>query len=98
MTDPSSHLAMVHAQASADKTTTTAPVFIGTVWMLDELEQALLAAAKITVEIKAARSTQDLPGMHEGARRLRTAIGQANVMALSLHSITTKHTGGSNVG
>jgi hypothetical protein len=84
---------VVVAAAQADK---SAPVFVGTVWMLDELEQALLLAAKITTEIKAARSTQDLPAMHEAAARLRKAVGQANVMALSLQGITTKHTGQGN--
>jgi hypothetical protein len=89
MTTLVTRAAMAHATATAD--TKTSPVFIGTVWMIDELEQALLDAAAVLTEIKAARSTQNLPKMTDFSAQLKIITRQATIMSRSLAEITEKH-------
>jgi len=96
-------LSVAHAQATCDQA--TKPVFVGTVWIIDESEDVLLVAANILLvaagiikELKVARATQNLPAMHAASIRYRgqiecakRAIGQAHIMATTLADVTTKH-------
>jgi hypothetical protein len=96
-------LAASMAQATAIQP--TKPVFVGTVWIIDESEEVLLAAANMLLaaagiikELKVARVTQNLPAMHSASiryqgeiERAKRAIGQAHMMATTLADVTTKH-------
>ncbi|MBR0693613.1 hypothetical protein [Bradyrhizobium lablabi] len=107
MNDNVLHLKLVHAQQAAkDLSPQLRQLFVGTVWIIDESETALLDAAKallaaslVMAQIKVARVRQDLAAMHDAAGRFQAEIevaknkaGQAFVMASSLHAETTKHT------
>ena len=103
MSNVVSILSVAHAQATCDQA--TKPVFVGTVWIIDESEEVLLAAANMLLaaagvikDVKVARSTQDLPAMYAASIRYRAeiecakkAIGQASLMANTLAEVTAKH-------
>lgn len=96
-------LSVAHAQATCDQA--SKPVFVGTVWIIDESEEVLIAAANMLLvaaghmkELKVARVTQDLPTMHAASlryqgeiERAKRAVGQAHVMAATLADVTGKH-------
>ena len=77
-------LSVAHAQATAPEA--SKPVFVGTVWIIDESEEILLAAANMLLaaaghikDVKIARATQNLPAMHDAAllyRARSTAPGR----------------------
>ena len=103
MSNVVSILSVAHAQATAAEA--SKPVFVGTVWIIDESEEIILAAAKMLLaaagaikDIKVARSTQDLPTMYAASlryqaeiERAKKAIGQAHIMANTLAEVTAKH-------
>jgi hypothetical protein len=103
MSNVVSLLSVAHAQATAAQP--TKPVFVGTVWIIDESEEIILAAANMLLaaaghikDVKVARATQNLPAMHAAAIRYRgeierakRAIGQAHTMATTLADVTAKH-------
>jgi hypothetical protein len=96
-------LSVAHAQATCDQA--TKPVFVGTVWIIDESEEVILAAANMLLaaavhikDVKVARATQNLQEMHAASGRYRgeierakRAIGQAQMMATTLSDVTGKH-------
>ena len=89
MSELTTRLMVAHLQATADPT--TKPLYVGTVWILDELENALLAAARDVVALKAARACEDLNSFAEASRSLKRHVGQSQTMAFSLNTEIQKY-------
>ena len=90
MNKPSTMAALAHARA-ASTGRDDSRLFVGTVWIIDEIEEALLSAARTVPHAKVARSTQNAEALRTHAAALKRAIGQAHLLSISLEREVNKY-------
>ena len=88
------NLAEAFALAAAraqDKSRDIPDVFAGTIFIVDEIIDALGAAREAVIEIQAARATRSLSGMQAASAEFETLLRQTRIMKDSLDNVLRFH-------